>query len=63
MSEGNKYFTIEGTFALFVSFILNLWVVGTFGKNINGVTYQEAYDTCNNSNSMYTEDMVNPSGK
>ena len=63
MSEGNKYFTIEGSIALFVSFILNTWVIGTFGKEINGISYQGAYDTCNNTNSIYTEDLLNENGK
>ena len=63
VSEGNKYFTIEGSIALFVSFILNIWVIGTFGNGLYGVTYQEAYDTCNNTNSIYTEDLLNENGK
>ena len=63
MSEGNKYFAIEGSIALFVSFILNIWVIGTFGNGLNGVTYQEAYDICNSTNSIYTEDLLNENGK
>ena len=63
VSEGNKYFTIEGSVALFVSFILNIWVIGTFGNGLFGVTYQEAYDTCNNTDSIYTEDLLNENGK
>ena len=62
VSEANKYFMIEGSFALFVSFILNLFVIGVFANGLYDVTYQDAYDTCNNTNSIYTEFMYNDNG-
>ena len=62
MSEANKYFMIEGCIALFVSFILNLFVVSVFANGLYGITYQEAYDTCNASGSIYTDYLKNEDG-
>jgi len=56
VSEANKYFLIESCIALFISFILNLFVITVYGHNFYGVTYEEAYYTCSNSSSIYTED-------
>ena len=41
VSEANKYFLIESCIALFVSFILNLFVITVYGHNFYGVTYEE----------------------
>ena len=63
VSEANKYFLIEGSIALFVSFILNLFVIGVFANLFaDDLTYQEAYDTCNSTNSIYTDVLYNDHG-
>ena len=41
VSEANKYFLIESCIALFISFILNLFVITVYGHNFYGVTYEE----------------------
>ncbi len=56
ISEANKYFTIEGCIALFVSFILNVFVVCVFANGLYGTTCQDAYDACNATGSIYTEE-------
>ena len=63
VSEANKYFMIEGSIALFFSFILNLFVIGVFANGLYGVTYEEAYHNCNSTDSIYTEFMYNDDGE
>merc|ERR1712241_573436 len=46
---------IEGSIALFVSFILNLFVIAVFANGLYGTTYSEAYDACNATDSIYTD--------
>lgn len=41
MSEANYYFFIESSFAVFVSFIINVFVVGVFAHGLNGKTNVE----------------------
>ena len=55
VSEANKYYMIEGSIALFVSFILNLFVISVFANGLYGVTYSEAYESCNGTESIYTD--------
>lgn len=62
VAEANKYFMIEGSIALFVSFILNLFVIGVFGNGLYNVTYQQAFDNCNNTDSIYTDSFINQDG-
>ena len=46
---------IEGSIALFVSFILNLFVVSVFANGLYGVTNGEAFESCNGTESIYTD--------
>ncbi|KAJ6656169.1 hypothetical protein lerEdw1_004086 [Lerista edwardsae] len=49
VSEANKYFFIESCVALFVSFIINVFVVSVFAEAFFGKTNQDVYDVCANS--------------
>ncbi|XP_019630554.1 PREDICTED: natural resistance-associated macrophage protein 2-like [Branchiostoma belcheri] len=44
--EANMYFFIEAAIALFVSFIINLFVVCVFAEGLHNVTNQELYNLC-----------------
>lgn len=46
VSEANRYFLIEGSIALLISFVLNLFVVSVFGYTVYGKTYEQAYNSC-----------------
>ena len=46
VSEANRYFLIEGSIALLISFVLNLFVVTVFSHSIYNVTYEKAYNSC-----------------
>ena len=41
VKEANKYFFIESTIALFVSFLINVFVVAVFAEAFYGRTNQE----------------------
>lgn len=41
VKEANKYFFIESTVALFVSFLINVFVVAVFAEAFYGRTNQE----------------------
>ena len=61
--EANKYFLIESTIALGVSFVLNLFVVSVFANTLYGTTYIEAYNSCLSSPHMielYNETFYQP---
>ncbi|XP_060049881.1 natural resistance-associated macrophage protein 1 isoform X3 [Erinaceus europaeus] len=47
--EANMYFLVEATIALFVSFLINLFVVAVFGQAFYQQTNQAAFDICANS--------------
>ncbi|XP_058156107.1 natural resistance-associated macrophage protein 1 [Dasypus novemcinctus] len=47
--EANMYFLIEATIALFVSFLINLFVVAVFGQAFYQQTNQDAFNVCANS--------------
>uniref|UniRef100_F6SGK5 Solute carrier family 11 member 2 n=1 Tax=Ornithorhynchus anatinus TaxID=9258 RepID=F6SGK5_ORNAN len=49
--EANKYFFIESCIALFVSFIINVFVVSVFAEAFYNQTNQEVHDVCVNSSS------------
>lgn len=51
---------IEGCIALFVSLILNLFVIGVFANTIYNITYGQAFDTCQAANSIYADEFNNP---
>ena len=46
VSEANRYFLIEGSIALLLSFVLNLFVVSVFGFTVYNVTYEQAHNSC-----------------
>lgn len=47
--EANMYFLTEATIALFVSFIINLFVMAVFGQAFYQQTNEEAFNICANS--------------
>ncbi|XP_075447726.1 natural resistance-associated macrophage protein 2 isoform X3 [Ascaphus truei] len=49
--EANKYFFIESSIALFLSFIINVFVVAVFAEAVFGKTNEEVYEVCLNSSS------------
>ncbi|XP_007501811.1 natural resistance-associated macrophage protein 1 [Monodelphis domestica] len=53
--EANMYFLIEASIALFVSFLINLFVMAVFGQTFYQHTNQTVHDVCaNGSLSSYT---------
>ncbi|KAL6119394.1 slc11a2 [Pungitius sinensis] len=52
--EANKYFFIESTLALFVSFLINVFVVAVFAEAFYGRTNQEVYNVCNQTGSPHS---------
>ncbi|XP_076461105.1 natural resistance-associated macrophage protein 2-like isoform X2 [Babylonia areolata] len=46
VKEANKYFFIEASVALFVSFIINVFVVSVFAEGFYGKTASEVYNNC-----------------
>lgn len=46
ISEANKYFFIEAAIALFVSFIINVFVVAVFAEGFYGKNATEVYQNC-----------------
>ncbi|GAB0088235.1 protein Malvolio [Sergentomyia squamirostris] len=47
--EANFYFFVEACIALFVSFIINVFVVAVFAHGLYGKTNSDVLDTCQNS--------------
>uniref|UniRef100_UPI0037E8BB79 natural resistance-associated macrophage protein 2-like isoform X2 n=1 Tax=Semicossyphus pulcher TaxID=241346 RepID=UPI0037E8BB79 len=54
VKEANKYFFIESTVALFVSFLINVFVVAVFAEAFYGRTNQEVYNICNETGSLHS---------
>ncbi|XP_037334736.2 natural resistance-associated macrophage protein 2-like [Pungitius pungitius] len=52
--EANKYFFIESTLALFVSFLINVFVVAVFAEAFYGRTNQEVNEVCNQTGSPHS---------
>lgn len=46
VKEANKYFFIEASVALFVSFIINVFVVSVFAEGFYGKTSGQVYNSC-----------------
>ncbi|KAK7110346.1 natural resistance-associated macrophage protein 2-like isoform X2 [Littorina saxatilis] len=46
VKEANKYFFIEAAIALFVSFLINVFVVSVFAEGFYGKTSSEVYNNC-----------------
>ncbi|XP_036770968.2 natural resistance-associated macrophage protein 2 isoform X1 [Manis pentadactyla] len=54
VQEANKYFFIESCIALFVSFIINVFVVSVFGEAFFEKTNNQVVEVCRNSSSSHT---------
>ncbi|XP_063046395.1 natural resistance-associated macrophage protein 2-like [Engraulis encrasicolus] len=55
VSEANKYFLIESAIALFVSLIINIFVVGVFAEAFYDKTNMEVSEKCNSTGSAHTD--------
>ncbi|XP_033825367.1 natural resistance-associated macrophage protein 2-like [Periophthalmus magnuspinnatus] len=55
VKEANKYFFIESCLALFVSFIINVFVVSVFAEAFYGQTNLQVYNICNSSGSLHLD--------
>lgn len=53
--EANKYFFIESTIALFVSFLINVFVVSVFAEAFYGRTNEEVVSVCWRSRDVFEE--------
>nr|XP_033791761.1 natural resistance-associated macrophage protein 2 isoform X2 [Geotrypetes seraphini] len=53
--EANKYFFIESSVALFVSFIINVFVVSVFAEAFFGQSNSQVYEVCKNSSSPHSK--------
>ncbi|XP_074537399.1 natural resistance-associated macrophage protein 2-like [Halichoeres trimaculatus] len=52
--EANKYYFIESTIALFISFLINVFVVSVFAEAFYGRTNKEVFDVCNETGSPHS---------
>uniref|UniRef100_A0A670YDK9 Natural resistance-associated macrophage protein 1 n=1 Tax=Pseudonaja textilis TaxID=8673 RepID=A0A670YDK9_PSETE len=59
VKEANMYFLIESTIALFVSFLINLFVMSVFGQAFFQHSNQEAHDVCANQ-SLFLNQSIFP---
>jgi natural resistance-associated macrophage protein 2 len=55
VKEANYYFFIEASIALFVSFIINVFVVAVFAHGMNGKTNEDIIAVCQNETSIINE--------
>jgi len=55
VKEANFYFFIEATIALFVSFIINVFVVSVFAEGLHGKTNNEIRSLCESVNNSHTD--------
>ncbi|XP_051769302.1 natural resistance-associated macrophage protein 2-like isoform X2 [Ctenopharyngodon idella] len=55
VKEANKYYFIESSIALFVSFLINVFVVAVFAEAFYGKTNMEVGQKCNQSGSPYSD--------
>lgn len=55
ITQANKYYVIEGCIALFISFILNLFVVSVFANGLFETTYATAYNNCAAQDSIFLD--------
>jgi len=53
VKEANLYYFIESAIALFVSLIINIFVVAVFGAGLYKKTNNEVYEICAASNNRY----------
>lgn len=55
VKEANKYYFIESTIALFISFLINVFVVAVFAQAFYGKTNMEVSQQCNETGSAHSE--------
>ncbi|KAK2821734.1 hypothetical protein Q7C36_021077 [Tachysurus vachellii] len=55
VKEANKYFFIESCIALFVSFLINVFVVAVFAESFYNKTNMEVNEQCNQTGSVHTD--------
>ncbi|XP_044204250.1 natural resistance-associated macrophage protein 2-like isoform X2 [Thunnus albacares] len=55
VKEANKYFFIESTIALFVSFLINVFVVAVFAQAFYNKTNMQVNAVCNETGSPHTD--------
>ncbi|XP_029690273.1 natural resistance-associated macrophage protein 2 [Takifugu rubripes] len=55
VKEANKYFFIEACLALFVSFLINVFVVAVFAEAFYGRTNSEVFTVCNQAGSPHSQ--------
>ncbi|XP_056590568.1 natural resistance-associated macrophage protein 2 [Triplophysa dalaica] len=55
VKEANKYFFIEASIALFISFLINVFVVAVFAEAFYGKTNMQVSQTCNETGSPHTD--------
>ncbi|XP_052466453.1 natural resistance-associated macrophage protein 2 [Carassius gibelio] len=55
VKEANKYYFIESSIALFVSFLINVFVVAVFAEAFYGKTNMEVGQKCNETGSPHSE--------
>ncbi|XP_028264855.1 natural resistance-associated macrophage protein 2-like [Parambassis ranga] len=55
VKEANKYFFIESSIALFVSFLINVFVVAVFAEAFYQRTNMEVYSVCNQTGSPHLQ--------
>ncbi|KAJ0023697.1 hypothetical protein NQD34_003596 [Periophthalmus magnuspinnatus] len=61
VKEANKYFFIESSIALFVSFLINVFVVAVFAQAFYNKTNSDVIQKCNETGSPHT-DIFPPNG-
>ncbi|XP_055077599.1 natural resistance-associated macrophage protein 2-like isoform X2 [Periophthalmus magnuspinnatus] len=61
VKEANKYFFIESSIALFVSFLINVFVVAVFAQAFYSKTNSDVIQKCNETGSPHT-DIFPPNG-
>nr|XP_020443403.1 natural resistance-associated macrophage protein 2-like isoform X2 [Monopterus albus] len=54
VKEANKYFFIESSIALFISFLINVFVVAVFAEAFYNRTNIEVYNVCNQTGSPHS---------
>lgn len=55
ISEANRYFFIESAIALFVSLVINIFVVSVFAEGLYGKTNADIYELCNSSHIIHSD--------
>jgi len=59
VKEANLYFFIESAIALFVSFIINVFVVSVFAEGLYGKTNADVYKMCILNNNSHSDQIPN----